>query len=185
VLEIEGSDPYSVFIYGMRSPKTKEKCIGRLRAFLDFIQIPGEGMTHRCKVFCEMINSNNTGWLLANIGSTLSELGNYSGAISFYKKALALDPHHTAAVFGIGWVLATLGNHPQAMIYYEFLKLNQQRQQQKEPYNVTFGLIERADILMHMGNYSQSLNIIQQVLKTHPTDDDALETAGALDLYLR
>ncbi|HXX99182.1 MAG TPA: hypothetical protein VEL11_18995 [Candidatus Bathyarchaeia archaeon] len=67
MLEIEGSDPYSAFLYGMRSPKTKEKCIGRFRAFLDFIQIPGEGMTHRCKVFCEMINSNNTGWLLANV----------------------------------------------------------------------------------------------------------------------
>jgi hypothetical protein len=67
VLEIEGSDPYSTFIYGMRSPKTKEKCIGRFRTFLDFIQIPGEDMIHRCKVFCEMINSNNTPWLLANI----------------------------------------------------------------------------------------------------------------------
>jgi hypothetical protein len=67
VLEIEGPDPYSAFIYGMRSPKTKEKCIGRFRAFLDFIQMPGVDMTHRCKVFCEMINSNNTAWLLANI----------------------------------------------------------------------------------------------------------------------
>jgi hypothetical protein len=34
--------------------------------------------------------------------------------------------------------------------------------------------------LMSMGNYSQSLNIIQQVLKTHPTDEDALEVASLL-----
>lgn len=67
MLEIEGSDPYSAFLYGMRSPKTKEKCIGRLRAFLEFIQIPGEDMMQRCKVFCDMINSNSTAWLLANI----------------------------------------------------------------------------------------------------------------------
>jgi hypothetical protein len=31
-----GTDPYSVFIFAMRSPKTREKCIGRLAAFFDF-----------------------------------------------------------------------------------------------------------------------------------------------------
>jgi hypothetical protein len=67
VLEIEGSDPYSAFIFAMPSPKTREKCIGRLRTFFDFIQIPEGDISHHCKVLCKTINTNNTAWLLANI----------------------------------------------------------------------------------------------------------------------
>jgi hypothetical protein len=33
--EREEEDPYSLFLYGMRSPKTREKCVGRLRMFFD------------------------------------------------------------------------------------------------------------------------------------------------------
>jgi len=99
--------------------------------------------------------------LFTNLGSiSIGEL--FRGNLILQESTGIARPPYLA-VFGIGSVLATLGNHPQAMIYYETLKLIQQQQQLKEPYNVTFGLIERADILMGMGNYSQSLNIIQQV----------------------
>ena len=33
------TDPYSVFLFGMRSPKTKEKVVPRLKMFFDFIGI--------------------------------------------------------------------------------------------------------------------------------------------------
>ena len=67
MLEIE-SEPYSAFIFAMPSPKTREKCIGRLRAFFDFIQIPGADMMHRCAVFCERTKKETaTDWLLANV----------------------------------------------------------------------------------------------------------------------
>jgi tetratricopeptide (TPR) repeat protein len=46
---------------------------------------------------------------LTAIGSTLNELGNYLGAISFYKKALEIDPHHVGALTGIGATLDLLG----------------------------------------------------------------------------
>ena len=43
VLEIRGgessTDSYSTFLFAMRSPKTREKCTGRLRMFFDFIGI--------------------------------------------------------------------------------------------------------------------------------------------------
>lgn len=54
MLQIE-SDPYSLFIYGMRSPKTREKCIGRLRAFFDYIQIPEGDMAERSKIFFDRV----------------------------------------------------------------------------------------------------------------------------------
>ena len=31
------TDPYSMFLFTMRSPKTREKCTGRLRMFFDFL----------------------------------------------------------------------------------------------------------------------------------------------------
>jgi hypothetical protein len=45
VNEIDYQDPYSMFLFAMRSPKTREKCIGRLRMFFDFLDIvPEESM---------------------------------------------------------------------------------------------------------------------------------------------
>jgi hypothetical protein len=35
-------DPYSMFLFAMRSSKTREKCTGRLRMFFDFIGILGD-----------------------------------------------------------------------------------------------------------------------------------------------
>ncbi|HEY6163665.1 MAG TPA: hypothetical protein VIW25_02035 [Nitrososphaeraceae archaeon] len=50
MIEIESdSDPYSMFLFAMRSPKTREKCTGRLRIFFDFLGIPGESMTEGSK----------------------------------------------------------------------------------------------------------------------------------------
>ncbi len=41
-----------MFLFAMRSPKTREKCKGRLRMFFDFVGIlPGEDMEDRSKAF--------------------------------------------------------------------------------------------------------------------------------------
>jgi integrase len=66
VLEVRGqgestsiTDPYSMFLFAMRSPKTREKCTGRLRMFFDFIGIPGDSMVERSRLFCERAKNNN------------------------------------------------------------------------------------------------------------------------------
>ena len=64
------TDPYSMFLFAMRSPKTREKCTGRLRMFFDFIGIPGESMVERSKVFRDGAknNANNSnGWTFSCI----------------------------------------------------------------------------------------------------------------------
>jgi hypothetical protein len=66
----EDEQPYLLFLYGMRSPKTKEKCVGRLRMFFDNIQIPGEPMEKRCKFFCERAKQDSS-WAFKNIISYL------------------------------------------------------------------------------------------------------------------
>ena len=58
----------------MRSPKTREKCTGRLRMFFDFIDIlPRETMIERSKAFCDRLKSNN-GWAFSCIVQYLQML---------------------------------------------------------------------------------------------------------------
>jgi hypothetical protein len=60
-------DPYSAFLFGLRSPKTKEKCIGRLRMFFDFLGILPEGtMKERSRIFYEKAKNDNR-WTFTKI----------------------------------------------------------------------------------------------------------------------
>jgi integrase len=66
------TDPYSMFLFALRSPKTREKCTGRLRMFFDFIGIPGDSMVERSKAFCDRaktndIDKNNSEWAFSSI----------------------------------------------------------------------------------------------------------------------
>ena len=57
VLEVRGgieeslTDSYSMFLFAMRSPKTREKCTERLRMFFDSIGISTGSMAERSKAF--------------------------------------------------------------------------------------------------------------------------------------
>jgi hypothetical protein len=72
VLEVRGgieessTDPYSMFLFAMRSPKTSEKCTGRLRMFFDFIDIHDGSMAERSKAFCDRAKYDN-GWVFSSI----------------------------------------------------------------------------------------------------------------------
>jgi hypothetical protein len=46
------SDPYSLFIFAINSPLTKEKYVPRLNRFFDFINLQGT-IQERCKAFVE------------------------------------------------------------------------------------------------------------------------------------
>jgi hypothetical protein len=53
-LQEESMDPWSMFLYGMKAPMTKEKYKGRLAKFFDFIgPINSSTMEERAKVFTE------------------------------------------------------------------------------------------------------------------------------------
>src|SRR5919202_1365302 len=68
------SDPYSMFLFAMRSPKTREKCTGRLRMFFDFLDIlPGQTMEERSMAFCEKAKSDNR-WAFSSIIQDLQKL---------------------------------------------------------------------------------------------------------------
>ena len=49
-----------MFLFAMRSRKTREKCTGRLRMFFDFVRIlPGGTIVERSKAFCEKAKSDS------------------------------------------------------------------------------------------------------------------------------
>lgn len=73
------SEPYSMFLFAIRSAKTKEKLIGKLEMFLSFIGLPkdnGDSIEDRCKSLIQKINENknkdeSNNWLLHKIVSYL------------------------------------------------------------------------------------------------------------------
>src|SRR5438093_8335319 len=73
-IESKESDPYSMFLFAMSSPKTREKCTGRLRMFFDFLGIlPERTMAERSKTFYEKAKSDN-GWAFTRIVQYLQTL---------------------------------------------------------------------------------------------------------------
>ena len=49
----------------------------------------------------------------------LDNLGNYSEAIQYYDKVLAINPKYTNALYNKGVALDNLGNYSEAIQYYD------------------------------------------------------------------
>ena len=49
LIELE-SDPYSLFLFALNSPSTKEKCVPRLQKFFDFVNLSGT-MQEKCSIY--------------------------------------------------------------------------------------------------------------------------------------
>jgi tetratricopeptide (TPR) repeat protein len=114
--------------------------------------------------------------MLTDMGSAWAELSNFTAAIAFYKRALSVDPHHVGALLGIGDILERLGNRSAALPYYKEAAASvpwPPSSLTKEP---SWLLSERADAFINLGNYSQALNIVNQILNA--TDLDGLEVKG-------
>jgi tetratricopeptide (TPR) repeat protein len=56
---------------------------------------------------------------LYNKGLALYHLGNYTGAIEYFDRALVVDPNDKDALYYKGEVLLALGNYTGAMLYYD------------------------------------------------------------------
>jgi tetratricopeptide (TPR) repeat protein len=56
---------------------------------------------------------------LVNKGLALGILGNYTGALQYYDKALAIQPNNFDALYDKGVILGDLRNHTGALQYYD------------------------------------------------------------------
>jgi hypothetical protein len=57
--ENDENNPYSLFLYGVRSPVTRDYYLRRLRIFFNYVKIlPGETMEKRCDFFANYARNN-------------------------------------------------------------------------------------------------------------------------------
>ena len=66
MLQVDQSDPFSMFIFAMNAPQTREKYITRLKRFFDFINLPECDIQERCARFVKNSKNDNV-WALNNI----------------------------------------------------------------------------------------------------------------------
>jgi hypothetical protein len=59
-------DPWSIFLYGMNAPMTREKYKGRVAKFFDFIGLTGGTMEERAKTFTER-SRREPDWVFLNV----------------------------------------------------------------------------------------------------------------------
>jgi len=60
-------DPYSLFIFAMNAPQTREKYITRLDRFFRFVNVQGATIEERCRSFNDTAKKDNNKWVLNNI----------------------------------------------------------------------------------------------------------------------
>jgi integrase len=65
VLDID-SDPYSMFVFAMNAPQTREKYLSRLKRFFDCIDLPGSTIEERCNNFADKGKAESK-WVVNNI----------------------------------------------------------------------------------------------------------------------
>jgi tetratricopeptide (TPR) repeat protein len=103
--------------------------------------------------------------VLVNLGVEMSKRGNYPLAISYFKRALEMNPNLKEAYNDLGRALNDLGRPDEALKYLEAaLKL--------EP-NYVSALINRGIALAKLGRYTEALKDLDKALSLDPTDEKA------------
>jgi hypothetical protein len=64
--ELEQLDPWSLYIYAMKAPMTRDRYQTRLAKFLDFIGMIGATLEERARVFAKR-GKDDSNWSLNNI----------------------------------------------------------------------------------------------------------------------
>ena len=110
--------------------------------------------------------SNTNIYSLNEKGTVLDNLGNYTGAISYYDQALAINPEYINALTNKGIALYRLGNITGAISYYDqALAIN--------PYNTNV-LDNKGIALYRLGNITGAISYYDQALAINPNDTNAL-----------
>jgi uncharacterized membrane protein (UPF0127 family)/Tfp pilus assembly protein PilF len=111
---------------------------------------------------------------LTNKALALGRLGNFTGAIEYIDKALAIQPNDTYALIGKGTALGRLGNFTGAILYYD-------KALAIDPHYVN-ALTGKGTALGSLGNFTGAILYYDKALAIQPNDTYALTSKGlALD----
>ena len=149
-------------------------------------------------------NSSSNVLALVHMGSTLSNQGNYTGAMPYSDKVLEIDPNNKDALNGKGDALIILGNYTQALDYLNkalaidpndkyilnekgnALSFQGNDTQALQYYDKAISidpgykeaLFDKADSLNRLGNYTQAIKYYDKALAIDPEYEDALNGMG-------
>jgi len=99
-------------------------------------------------------------------GQALYTKGNYTEALTYVDKALAIDPNYYYALTGKGFVLDALGNHTGAIGYYD-------KALAIDPYYKN-ALTGKGWALISLGNNTGAITYFDKALAKDPKYEDAL-----------
>jgi tetratricopeptide (TPR) repeat protein len=113
-------------------------------------------------------------YALVNKGQALDDVGNYTGAILYYNKALAIDPKFEFALYDKGDALNSLGNYTQSIQFLDKALAIDPKD------NVALNDVGLD--LNSLGNHKDAITYFDKALAIEPKDEIYLNNIGwALD----
>lgn len=109
--------------------------------------------------------------VLIQTGAELSQIGNYTSAITCYDIALAIDPDDSNVLVNKGDALTNLGRYEEAKQCYD--KVLAQKP------NSSMALYNKACIIALQGETDESLNLLEKAISLDSKLMDAAKTEGA------
>ena len=73
----QGLDTWSLYLYAMKSPVTREKYQKRLEKFFDSIGLQGKTVEQKSSVFVNMAKKEGNGWVIRNRFITAKNVPKY------------------------------------------------------------------------------------------------------------
>ena len=110
--------------------------------------------------------------MLLNQASKFFKLENFEEAISYYDKALEIEPSNVSALSGTGDALVKLGKPDEAISYYD-------KALEIEPSNVA-ALSDKGDALVKLGKPEEAISYYDKALQIDQTHLDTLYQKGGL-----
>jgi tetratricopeptide (TPR) repeat protein len=114
-------------------------------------------------------SSHNTATLIKEGDDSLYNF-RYEQAITYYDKALGLDPNNVHALSGRAYALSELNRYEEAISAYD-------KALTIDPTNVTL-LHSKAYLLSYLGEYNEALEVYDRILAIEPDNVDALFNKG-------
>ena len=99
-------------------------------------------------------NHPSNQYTLYDKGRALIGLGNYTGAIKYLDRALAIDPKYEDALYFKGDALNSLGNYTQAIQYFD-------RALAVDPSDI-LPLSDKGEALIHLGNNKEAITYLNK-----------------------
>jgi serine/threonine protein kinase len=120
-----------------------------------------------------LFSKNTEASALSGMGDTLEVKGDFQGAMSFYKRALQINPNYSPALAGIGDVYYEEGQYAEAVTWYS--RAISLSPEDRDNY------YERGQAYEKQGLYREALRDFRKAIQLAPNDRDTIrEISGSL-----